>query len=139
MKVKTAEIPSIQGAFANSMGLVKFPPAAAIMPNGGARTYETRWIKGVKRKASKTARHEYYGTLYRGQNYKIHRLVCEAFHGPPPFPDAVVVHLDENALNNKSSNLRWGTQKENMNFPRFLDYCRSRVGDDSPRRRAMTR
>jgi hypothetical protein len=103
------------------------------MPNGGERKYETSWTRGCKRKASKTARHEYYGVLYRGRNYKIHRLICEAFHGPPPFPRAVVIHMDEDALNNRPSNLRWGTQKENLNMPGFIEYCRARKGENSPR------
>jgi hypothetical protein len=42
------------------------------------------------------------------------------------------MHLDENAANNRADNLRWGTQKENLNAPGFLNYCRSRTGDDSP-------
>ncbi len=65
-------------------------------------------------------------------NMKIHRLVCEAFHGPAPFDRAVVIHLDENALNNKPENLRWGTQKENLNMPGFIAYCKSRTGEKSP-------
>lgn len=63
---------------------------------------------------------------------KVHRLVCEAFHGPAPFKRAVVLHLDENAINNKPENLRWGTQKENLNMPKFISYCKSRTGENSP-------
>ncbi len=63
---------------------------------------------------------------------KIHRLVAEAFHGTTPFDGAVVMHVDENAANNRASNLKWGTQKENLNAPGFLKYCRSRTGEDSP-------
>ncbi len=42
------------------------------------------------------------------------------------------MHLDENAANNGADNLAWGTQKENLNAPGFLTYCRSRTGEDSP-------
>lgn len=63
----------------------------------------------------------------------MHQLVCEAFHGPKPFPRAVVIHADENALNNAPENLRWGTQKENLNAPGFKEYCRQRRGEFSPR------
>ena len=63
---------------------------------------------------------------------KIHRLVCEAFHGPAPSKRSVVLHLDENALNNNPENLRWGTQKENLNMPKFIEYCKSRIGANSP-------
>lgn len=52
------------------------------------------------------------GKVLRSVN--IHTLVCEAFHGPKPFPGAQVLHHDDNKQNNVSSNLRWGTHKENM-------------------------
>jgi hypothetical protein len=42
------------------------------------------------------------------------------------------MHLDEDSRNNKPENLAWGTQKENLNAPGFVDYCRSRVGDANP-------
>jgi hypothetical protein len=125
-------IPSIPNAFANSRGQIKLPESKASLPNGGIREYKTKWIFGTKRRASKTARHEYFGILYRGKNYKIHRLVCEAFHGLPPFDGAVVLHLNEDATDNRPENLRWGTQKENLNAPGFIAYCRARTGDESP-------
>ena len=68
----------------------------------------------------------------RGKTYKVARLVCEAFNGPPSAEKNVCMHLDENARNNKPSNLAWGTQKENLNAPGFLEYCRGRVGENSP-------
>ena len=119
-------IKSIRGAKANSLGQVKFEDCKGLMPNGGERHYKTKWINGSKRRAKKTSRHLYYGVLYRGKNYKIHRLVCEAFHGPSPFDGAVVIHEDEDALNNRPENLRWGTQKENLNMPKFIAYCKNR-------------
>lgn len=127
------QIPSIPGAFANSLGQVKWPNSQAKMPNGGTRHYETKWVFGQRRKASKTARHEYYGVLYQGRNYKIHRLVCEAFHGPQPEDKPIVLHLNENSLDNRPENLRWGTQKENLNMPGFIEYCKGRTGENSPR------
>ena len=125
-------IPSIAGAYANSLGEIKFPDASAKMPHGGTRVYKTKWRKGERRKASTRSRHEYYGTLYRGKNYKVHRLICEAFHGPAPDGKPIVIHLDEDATNNAPSNLRWGTQKENLNMPKFIEYCRGRTGANSP-------
>lgn len=123
----------VAGAFARSDGMIKFPESKAIMPHGGERTYKTVWKRGTVTKASKTARHKYYGTVYKGKNYKIHRLICRAFHGDPPEGKNIVLHLDENALNNEPSNLRWGTQKENLNAENFLAYCRTRTGKDNPR------
>ena len=43
----------------------------------------------------------------------VHRLVLEAHIGPRPTPKHVCRHLDGNKLNNKLSNLRWGTYLEN--------------------------
>jgi hypothetical protein len=119
-------IPSIPGAMANSLGQIKFPDVKAAMPNGGVRDYKTKPIYGHVRRASKTARHKYYGVLYRGKNYKVHRLVCEAFHGPAPFPKAVVIHLNEDALDNRPENIKWGTQRENLNMPGFIAYLKTR-------------
>ena len=67
-----------------------------------------------------------------GKNHRISRLVCEAFHGPAPFPRAVVLHEDDDETNNKPENLSWGTQKQNLNTDKFLAYCRSRTGENSP-------
>ena len=58
-------------------------------------------------------------------NIKIHQAVCEAFHGPKPFPEAVVIHLDEDGHNNRPENLKWGTQKENLNMPKFKAWQRT--------------
>ena len=63
---------------------------------------------------------------------KVARLVCEAFHGTPPLPDSVCMHLDENSSNNRPENLSWGTQRQNLNAPGFLQYCRSRTGENNP-------
>jgi hypothetical protein len=57
--------------------------------------------------------------------------VCEAFHGEPE-KGQVCMHLDEDARNNRPENLAWGSQKENLNAPKFLEYCKGRVGDKSP-------
>lgn len=63
---------------------------------------------------------------------KVARLVCEAFHGSPPHEDAVCMHGDENSRNNTPENLAWGTQKQNLNAPGFLQYCRGRTGENNP-------
>lgn len=43
----------------------------------------------------------------------VHRLVCEAFHGPCP-EDYECGHLDGDPTNNKPENLRWITRLENQ-------------------------
>jgi len=101
---------------ASSLGRIRVLPRIATMPNGGKRTYETKPTYGCVTTASRDAEHQYYGRyIGRIGNVKVHRAVCSAFHGPAPFPGAVVMHLNENALDNRPENLKWGTQKENLN------------------------
>ncbi len=58
------------------------------------------------------------GTDYKcislaGQSLRLHRLVCETFHGKAPAGKNVVLHLDERKDNNNTTNLCWGTLSEN--------------------------
>lgn len=113
-------------------GRVRRIPHTKPMPGGGVRTYGGQphcgqWIPGDRR----------FILTYKGRNYKVARLICEAFNGPPPFEGAVCMHLDENSRNNVPANLAWGTQKQNLNAPGFLEYCRSRTGANNPRIKAM--
>jgi len=48
----------------------------------------------------------------RNKHYKVHQLVCMAFHGPAP-AGCVVAHGDGARTNNRPDNLRWATTKEN--------------------------
>lgn len=96
------------------------------MPHGGFRKYGG--IPGWGQEQDKSRRRIF---VYKGKTYKVHRLVCEAFHGPAPFTRAVVMHINEDVSDNRAKNLKWGSQKENLNAPGFLDYCRRRTGDKS--------
>lgn len=103
-------------------------PYSAPMPHGGERHYGGEPHRGQW--DGKRFIHQ-----FQGKTYKVHRLVCEAFHGPAPFEGAVVMHKDEDGGNNRHTNLAWGTQKENLAAPGFLAYCRSRTGESSPVRK----
>lgn len=118
-------MPSLPGVLASDEGRILLPPRYAPLPNGGYRLYTPEPIEGVVTSAAKGAAHTYRGVSakYFG-NIKVHRAVCEAFHGPAPFDGAVVIHLDENAHNNRPENLKWGTQKENLNMPKIKAYQR---------------
>tara|TARA_R110000787_G_scaffold34360_1_gene89044 strand:- start:401 stop:811 length:411 start_codon:yes stop_codon:yes gene_type:complete len=122
-------VPSVPQFMVSSGGRVMVVPYQAQMPKGGTRQYGGEAHFGVWNKTDGR-----FITVLKGKTYKVHRLIAEAFHGPAPFPDAVVMHLDENAANNRPTNLKWGTQKENLNAPGFIDYCRSRRGDKHPRK-----
>jgi len=100
-------------------------PYQAEMPGGGVRQYGGQAHFGVWSKTD--AR---FIAVYKGRTYKVARLVCEAFHGAAPFARAVVMHKDENSANNRASNLAWGTQKENLNAPGFLEYKRTKNTTD---------
>ena len=43
----------------------------------------------------------------------VHRMVCEAFHGPPPEGKRIVAHFDGCKTNNRAENLRWVSDEEN--------------------------
>lgn len=119
-------VPSLPGVMASDEGRILLPPRHAPLPNGGVRLYLPKPTLGTVTRAKKGAKHEYRNVFAKFfGNIKIHQAVCEAFHGPKPFPEAVVIHRDEDGLNNRPGNLRWGTQKENLNAPGFLAYCRS--------------
>lgn len=63
---------------------------------------------------------------------KVHRLVCEAFHGPsPPSPPKyVVAHLDGTRTNNRAENLIWATQAENKSHE--ITHGTRRSGEHHP-------
>lgn len=123
-------IPSLPGVLASSHGRLMVVPYLAALARGvGFRQYGGEPTQG-----------QWDGERFiytiKDRSYKVARLVCEAFHGAPTVPDAVCMHLDENSRNNVASNLTWGTQKENLNAPGFIDYCRGRTGENSPTAKA---
>jgi hypothetical protein len=123
-------VPSLEGVMASSWGRVLLPPRVAAMPNGGTRDYKPKPTYGTNRRACKGASHVYRGLYSKFYgNIKVHQAVCEAFNGPRPFVGAVVIHLDENAQNNKPENLKWGTQKENLNMPKFKEFCKRPIAE----------
>ena len=128
MKEVWRVIPSLPEYIACSDGRVMRLPFIGPMPKGSVRPYGGEPTFGVV--------HPYNfhrPTInFKGKSYRVSRLICEAFHGPAPFPKAVVMHLDDDQTNNTPENLRWATQKENLNTPTFLEYCRSRVGENNP-------
>ena len=118
------EVPSLPAVLVSSEGRVMVKPYYGDMPHGGVRPYGGEPHFGVWNKQD--AR---FIMVLKGKSYKIARLVCEAFHGPPPAGKNVCMHLDENAANNRPDNLKWGDQKENLNAPQFKEYKKMKRGD----------
>jgi hypothetical protein len=52
----------------------------------------------------------------KSKRFRIHRLVCRAFNGPPPRLGfgADAAHLDGCRRNNRAENLAWVSRKENV-------------------------
>lgn len=121
-------VPSHPQFLVSSEGRYMVSPYWSDMPNGGKRSYGGEPYFGVWSKED-----ERFIIVYKKKTYKLHRLICEAFNGLPPDEKSVCIHIDENPANNRASNLKWGTQKENLNGANFIAYCRERVGEHSPR------
>lgn len=130
------DVPSFPEIMASSLGRVQVKPFIGKLPRGGTRRYDSAATYGYDdtsatcRVGSPKRKIIRVGRLRR--TFKVHALVCEAFHGPKPFPSAIVLHLDEDPSNNTPVNLRWGTRKENQNFPQAVAAFKSRTGDKSP-------
>jgi hypothetical protein len=119
-------IPSQPDLMASSLGRIMVKVRAAEMPNGrGKRKY------GGMPTYGQLSNGRYIYARRGHKTLKVHRLVCEAFHGEP-FDGAVCMHLDEDSTNNTPENLAWGTQKENLNADGFIAYCKSRTGENNP-------
>lgn len=120
-------VPGRPEFLASSMGRILRQPHYTPMHNGGFRAYAPKPTMGVETRSKKGAKHAYRNAVFRGVgNVKVHQLVCAAFHGEKPFDDAVVIHLDEDGVNNRPENLKWGTQKENLSAPGFREYLKTR-------------
>jgi len=114
--------PSLPNYMASNWGRIMRVPFMGPTPNGhGVRHYHGKPYHGVWH-----ADERRFAFVHKGKNYKVHRLVCEAWNGPPPFEGAVVMHLDEDSRNNRPENLKWGTQKENLAAPGFRKWAKSR-------------
>lgn len=80
-----------------------------------AQNPQGRVLKGHASSAGYRAVGLYAEDNGKPQTHLVHRLVCRAFHGPPPSDEHTDVrHLDGDKTNNSASNLAWGTRSENM-------------------------
>lgn len=122
------KVPGHPGIWASSLGRIKSDPYRVKMPRG--RGYRTTQIKPTRGKVSKADKLGNYFRMHieiKGKTHKVHRLVCAAFHGKPKGSDDLVLHLNDDGLCNRQSNLKWGTQYENLNSGRFRDLMSERT------------
>jgi len=119
------EVPSVFPLEASSLGRVRSKPYLSPMPNGGFRVVVLNPQKGSQARPRRNSKHIRLHLSFKKKTYKMHQLVAEAFLGPRP-EGYVVYHIDEDAMNNKSDNLKYTTRAENCNSPKYLEYLRSR-------------
>jgi len=72
----------------------------------------------------------YMRVQIKGRQYRVHRLVAEAFI-PNHENRTEVDHIDRNPANNRVDNLRWATRSENNRNTRSNDRVDSRGGTHS--------
>lgn len=89
-----------------------------VSDTGRVRNKKTgKILRKILQCTGKSDYHRYIVSLGRKlRSQKIHRLVAEALI-PNPDNKPYIDHIDGNPLNNCVENLRWVTQKENVNNP----------------------
>lgn len=93
---------------------------AVYVPQSG--TNKAHWTFGTPDKEN------YRSVAVSRKQYKVHRLVCEAFHGlfPPDKPE--VDHINRDPADNRPGNLRWCTHSENNHNKKVRDEALAKYG-----------
>ena len=100
-----AAVPGYEDLYeVSTHGRVRRSSASRMAPAGYLRKQRRTWDGYPEVGLSKRQRY---------WHVKTHRLVALAFLGPPPFPGAQIAHFDGDKTNNRLSNVRWATAKEN--------------------------
>jgi AraC-like DNA-binding protein len=73
------------------------------------------------------------GGYARWGSTRVHRIVAEAWYGPPPTPRHHVNHKDGDKLNNHPDNLEWVTPTENYVHAMRIGLVKSLFSDDQVR------
>jgi hypothetical protein len=98
--------------------VIGFEGAYEVSSHGRVRSL-TRLVTGPVRSFTRKGQlirgfnHNYHYVFLGAGNQKgVHRLVCEAFHGPPLLGQEVN-HIDANQFNNRADNLEWVSKSGN--------------------------
>ena len=67
----------------------------------------------VGRVLTQCSSREYRYVCMDGERVFVHVAVCRAFHGPKPGPQYEAAHMNGRNTDNRRSNLRWLTQRQN--------------------------
>ena len=106
--VEWRPIPGYEAYEASELGEIR--PVKPRYRNGRGSKIKP-WI------VSRHGRHAAYVSLHiagKRTKHLVHRLVCLAFHGEPGPDQTDCCHKNHDPLDNRASNLRWGTHQENM-------------------------
>lgn len=100
-------IPSKPGFQASSLGRIRAPSGRILSAHKHIGGYRRVALCIPRRKARRM------GVPHQCK-YLVHRLVCEAFHGPAPTPEHIAAHANHIGDDNRPGNLRWATTAEKL-------------------------
>lgn len=105
-------VPGFEGSYeVSNMGRVRSLDRHVLDTMGRARIIRGRVLKGSLIEGRYRMIQLYRDAAYEARY--VHDMVADAFVGPKP-PGARTRHLDDNPSNNLPVNLKYGTQRENM-------------------------
>ncbi|MEO0600369.1 MAG: HNH endonuclease signature motif containing protein [Myxococcota bacterium] len=128
--VEIRDVPGHPGYRVTSEGLVLGKRGKPLSPRPHWQTGHLRvrlygaHLAPVALKHGKSMRTQRFVDAY------VHVLVCTAWHGPPPFEGAIVLHHNDVSSDNRPENLRWGTHRENAADRQRNQAARDSVDED---------
>lgn len=93
---------------------------AVFIPQSG--THKGHWAFGAR------DHHGYRQVGIARKRCKVHRLICEAFHGACPPDKPEVDHINRNRSDNRPENLRWCSRSENCHNKKVCDESFAKYG-----------
>lgn len=109
--LETVPSPSAPGILCRADGAVRLPAAG---------NHKAHWTFGTVMTGG------YCETKANGKFIYVHRLICEAFHGPCPPDKTEVDHINRDKSDNRPENLRWTTRRGNLRNTRTHDAVEAR-------------